>query len=225
MNDLDEAQWRQLYKYSDCILRINEHVNLTAVRDREEFLLKHVKDSLLYADLEEIASAGGIVDLGTGAGFPGIPLAVMYPEKEVLLLDSVRKKLRAVEEAAEEADIRGIATLHMRAEDAGRSREYRESFDACVSRAVAPMNVLLELALPLVKVGGHLIAYKGPGCRGELEQAGRALEILGGRLKAVESRKLGNDGPDRAAVIIEKIKSVPSAYPRKAGTAKAAPLV
>lgn len=229
-----------LERYMDEVLLWNEKINLTAITDREEFIQKHFIDSLLCADSDEMKRAEYIIDVGTGGGFPGVPLAVCFPLKRFVLMDSLAKKLRVVDEICEKLGIVNVETLHGRAEDLGRHEEYREQFDLCVSRAVANMSTLCEYCLPFVKKGGCFIAYKGPDCESELGDASDAIRILGGKL--VKTMKSSNDNasPDvtgglpgiaprelpfnHTLVYVDKVKNTGKKFPRQAGTPGKTPL-
>ena len=220
--DVSPEMNEKLERYMDEILRYNESINLTAIRERDEFVTKHIVDSLLFADLPCIKEADKIIDAGTGAGFPGVPLAIVYPEKEFVLLDSLAKKLKIVSDIADELGIENVSTLHMRAEDAGKDKAHRERYEVCVTRALAPLPVLLEYTLPLIRPGGKLVAYKGPQYEEELADAKKALDILGGELVSIEHS--GLEDMDRTALVISKTGKTPAQYPRKAGTPSKKPL-
>ena len=178
-----------LLAYLDLVLIRNEHINLTAVRDHNEALVKHVLDSLAIVDLPEYKESGKIIDVGTGAGFPGALLAIVSPEKEFTLLDSTLKRLRVIDEFAETLNITNLRTLHARAEEISRKPEYHEAFDICVSRAVANLEKLSGWCLPFVRKGGSFIAYKGWNYEEELGQAAKILKKNRSRLSGVESYK------------------------------------
>ena len=177
----------KLLSYLDMVLERNEHINLTAVRDRDEAIVKHVLDSLAIYDLPEYRSAKTVIDVGTGAGFPGVLLAIVSPEKEFTLLDSTLKRLRVIDEFAEALGIPNLKTVHSRAEELNRKPEYSGAFDLCVSRAVANLDTLSKWCLPFVRKGGSFVAYKGENYDEELEGASRTLKKLGGRLDRVET--------------------------------------
>ena len=178
-----------LLAYLDLVLVRNEHINLTAVRDRNEALVKHVLDSLAIVDLPEYKEAQTIIDVGTGAGFPGALLAIVSPEKEFTLLDSTLKRLRVIDEFAQTLIINNLKTVHARAEEISRKPEYNETFDICVSRAVANLEKLSGWCLPFVRKGGSFIAYKGENYEEELQQAAKVLKKNKARLSYVESYK------------------------------------
>ena len=170
----------QLLKYMEGVLEWNEKVNLTAITDRDEFIQKHFIDSLLCAGTLEFTDSSSICDIGTGGGFPGVPLAICYPDKQFTLMDSLEKRLKIVRQLCNEIGVENVEVVHGRAEELARQKDYREQFDLCVSRAVANMRVLSEYCLPFVKTGGCFIAYKGPDCQSEIDDARRAIQILGG---------------------------------------------
>ena len=176
-----------LLAYLDLVLVRNEHINLTAVRDRNESLIKHVLDSLAITDLPEYKEAETIIDVGTGAGFPGALLAIVDPEKEFTLLDSTLKRLRVIDEFAQTLNISNLRTVHARAEEISKKSEYGEAFDICVSRAVANLEKLSGWCLPFVRKGGSFIAYKGENYEEELTQAAKVLRKNKARLSYVES--------------------------------------
>lgn len=176
-----------LLAYLDLVLVRNEHINLTAVRDRNEALIKHVLDSLAITDLPEYKEAETIIDVGTGAGFPGALLAIVDPEKEFTLLDSTLKRLRVIDEFAQTLNISNLRTVHARAEEISKKSEYGEAFDICVSRAVANLEKLSGWCLPFVRKGGSFIAYKGENYEEELTQAAKVLRKNKARLSYVES--------------------------------------
>ena len=177
----------KLLSYLDLVLERNQHINLTAVRDRDEAIVKHVLDSLSVVDLPEYREARKVLDVGTGAGFPGALLAIVSPEKEFTLLDSTLKRLRVIDEFAEALDVTNLRTVHARAEEISRKPEYSGAFDLCVSRAVADLDTLSKWCLPFVKKGGKFISYKGENYAEELERAGKTIKKLGGRNVRVES--------------------------------------
>ena len=178
-----------LLSYLDMVLERNEHINLTAVRDRDEAVVKHLADSLAVTDLPEYREAGSVIDVGTGAGFPGALLAIVSPEKELCLLDSTLKRLRVIDEFASTLGLSNIRTIHARAEEINRKPEYSGSFDLCISRAVASLDKLAGWCLPFVKTGGSFISYKGNSYADEIEEAGNILRRQGAELLRVEQYK------------------------------------
>ena len=224
MIQLTEEQKSKLDKYMEGILSWNEKVNLTNITDPDEFRVKHTLDSLVCLDFPEYVEAKSVIDVGTGGGFPGIPLAVCSPEKEFLLLDSLNKRLKIIGSLTEELGIKNVSLLHSRAEDACGRKEYRENFDVCVSRAVSNLSTLSEYCLPFIRRGGYLLAYKGPECERELNDASRALKILGGEAVDIRDTEMKEYGLEHKILVIRKVKNTPKAYPRKAGTPLRNPL-
>lgn len=210
--------------YMEGVLEWNEKVNLTTIIDPDEFVIKHFIDSIICANYPEYINAAKIIDVGTGAGFPGIPLSIISPEKEFILMDSLNKRLKIIDELCQRADINNVVTLHARAEELAKNKAHRERYDLCVSRAVANMAVLAEYCLPFIKVGGFLMAYKGPDAENEVREAEHALSLLGGRAEEIRNGNLKEFGIEHKVVVIKKIKNTPSKYPRKAGTPAKEPL-
>ena len=221
---LTEEKNAILEKYMEGILAWNEKVNLTNITDPAEFRIKHNADSLLCVDFPEFLDAETVIDVGTGGGFPGIPLAVYAPEKQFILLDSLNKRLKIIDELAGELGIKNITLVHGRAEDAARTKEHREKYDLCVSRAVSNLATLSEYCLPFIKVGGYLLAYKGPGAEEEVKEAAKALKTLGGSLVDIRETSMEEYGLDHRILVIKKVRNTPKAYPRKAGTPLKEPL-
>ncbi len=215
-----EHQAQQLLEYMDLILERNRQVNLTAITDSNEFVEKHYVDSLAAATLPEFAGAQSVMDLGTGGGFPGVPLAIAFPEKEFMLADSLNKRIRIIQEFCEEIGIGNVCAVHGRAEDLGRDAKLREHFDVCVSRAVADLRVLAEYCLPFVKVGGAFLAYKGSDCEEEVAAAEHAVRELGGNVDRIAKAGSG----DHRIVVIRKVAATPGKYPRRAGLPARKPL-
>jgi len=211
-------------KYMELVLAWNEKVNLTAVTERDEFIKKHFIDSILCADFDELKNANTIIDVGTGAGFPGVPLALIFPEKQFLLIDSLNKRMKILEEMLSEIEVSNVSVLHTRAEDLAHKKEYRETFDICVSRAVANLAVLSEYCLPFINLGGFFISYKGPSALEELAQADKAIKLLGGEVKDIVKKELEDFDLDHNMVIIKKERHTPNKYPRKAGIPAKEPL-
>lgn len=220
----DEEKEKKYILYMEEILEKNKHINLTAITERDEFIKKHYMDSLLCGGSEELLKGERILDLGTGGGFPGIPLAIAFPHKEFVLVDSLNKRVRIINELAEKLKISNAKAIHGRAEELGRRKDFRENFDVCVSRAVANMSTLSEYCLPFVKVGGTFIAYKGPDCDDEIAAAGRAIEELGGKLLREEFTENAGWDLKHRLIYVKKIKNTVSKYPRKAGTPSKEPV-
>lgn len=221
----DDSIINKFSEFMELALEYNENINLTAITDRKEFEVKHFMDSIICYGWQEIENSKKIVDIGTGAGFPGVPLAILYPTKKFLLIDSLNKRLEFIKSACKELDIKNVETLHARAEDAGRKKEYREKFDLCVSRALANLSVLSEYCLPLVKVGGYMYAYKTKRTEHEIDDSIIARKLLGAESKP-EIRKGNIPGfhLDHNILVIKKDRPTPRTYPRKAGVPAKVPL-
>ncbi|MDX9872833.1 MAG: 16S rRNA (guanine(527)-N(7))-methyltransferase RsmG [Clostridia bacterium] len=221
---LNEGQLEQFAQYYQELLDWNSRVNLTAITGEKEVLIKHFYDSLLVMKLPEWSGQDRIIDVGTGAGFPGIPLKIANPLLQVQLLDSLQKRVHFLEHIIRVLKLDKITALHMRAEEAGRDKGLRGQYDAAVSRAVARLPVLLELCLPLVRTGGWFFAYKGPEAPQEVEEAQEALRLLQGQIVRVEKTALPQDSGERYILIIRKTGPTSTAYPRKPGTPEKKPL-
>ena len=222
--EYDDGKSRKFEGYMESVLEKNKHINLTAITDRDEFIRKHYVDSLLCASSAEFRNADSVIDVGTGGGFPGIPLAIAFPEKEFVLIDSLNKRIRIINELCENYGIDNVTALHGRAEELGRNANFRESFDICVSRAVANMSTLSEYCLPFVKIGGTFIAYKGPECSEELNNASNAIRMLGGEVMRIENPQFDELPFEHTLIYINKAESTRSKYPRKAGTPSKEPI-
>ena len=222
--DYDDDKLSKLIRFYELIIEKNKVMNLTAITDGEEFVIKHFADSLAVINFISLTPGMKAADLGTGGGFPGVPLAVFYPEVRFVLIDSVKKKLNFISEAAEELEITNIETLHGRAEDIGHSKEHREKYDLVFSRAVSNMSTLAELALGLVKSGGQFIAYKSGNSEAEIEEARKAVKLMGGELYSETSVLLPNSDIKRNFYFIRKVFPTPEKYPRKAGEPGRKPL-
>lgn len=230
--ELSDEQINKFQKYYEMLIETNKVMNLTAITGKEEVILKHFVDSISivkvlpdmikYIDSDNISIK--ILDLGTGAGFPGIPLKIVFPAIDIVLLDSLNKRINFLNSVIDELKLSGINAIHGRAEEMARNKEYREKFDLCVSRAVANLSTLSEYCLPFIKVNGKFISYKASEIEEEVDNAGNALKILGGNLTTVKKITLPESDIERSFVIIDKVKNTPKTYPRKAGTASKNPL-
>lgn len=212
---LDEKQINQFYKYQQLLLEWNEKINLTAITDQEEIILKHFIDSLTIA--KYIEKNTKLIDVGTGAGFPGIPLKIIREDIEVTLLDSLNKRVNFLNEVIKELELSKIQTIHSRVEDFGKNKKYRETFDYATSRAVANLSTLSEYLMPLVKLKGACICMKGSAVEDEIKQSQKAISILGGAMELVDKFQLPKSDIDRNVVLLRKEKLTPMKYPRKAG--------
>ena len=217
-----EEQLAQFTRYYELLVETNKVMNLTAITEPEEVAVKHMVDSLLA--YEDGMQGKTLVDVGTGAGFPGVPLKIYCPFLKVTLVDSLGKRLRFLQQVIDELGLKGIRCEHLRAEDAGRSKKHREQYDYVTARAVARLSVLSEYCLPLAKKGGQFIALKGSRFAEEIEEGEAAVKILGGKIISAEPVKLPGLDDGRAIIKIAKIKATPAQYPRKAGTPEKQPL-
>lgn len=222
--ELSEKQYEQFIKYMRLVQEWNEKINLTAITEDEEFIKKHFVDCIKAFKSKAIAEAHTIIDVGTGAGFPGIPIAIMHPTAKITLLDSLNKRINYLNIVVRELGLKNVTTIHSRAEDGARKPELREQFDVATSRAVANMAVLSEFCMPYVKKGGYFVALKGPSIDEELKNAGNAIKTLGGELKGIIEVSIEETDLKHNIVEVEKIKPCPKTYPRKAGTITKKPL-
>ena len=221
--EIDDNKIRQLDKYYEMLIEKNKVMNLTAITEFDEVLVKHFADSLSICKIipDDVKS---VCDLGTGAGFPGIPMAIAYPDLQFTLIDSLNKRIKFLQEVVDALGLTNVTLVHARAEEAGRNKLYREQYDLVVSRAVANISTLSEYCLPLVKVGGYFISFKSGDIEDEIKQSGKAISKLGGKLQKPVLFNLPDTNISRSFLVIDKKKSTPKAYPRKAGTPSKEPL-
>ncbi|MDO5040657.1 MAG: 16S rRNA (guanine(527)-N(7))-methyltransferase RsmG [Peptoniphilus sp.] len=218
------AEYAQdLEKYKEILLQWNEVMNLTAITDDEEINVKHFLDCLSLFKTNYLEGEKSVIDVGTGAGFPGVVLKIYNRDLRITLMDSLNKRIKFLDEVVKELDLQGVETLHARAEELARNKDYRESYDVATSRAVANLSTLCEYTLPFVKIGGHLIAMKGPEYERELKEADRAIKTLGGELEEVLRIELPGD-ITHYLVVIKKINPTDKKYPRGGGKPKSKPL-
>ena len=222
--ELTEVQYEQFIKYMRLLQEWTEKINLTAITEDEEVIKKHFIDCIKAFKSDAIKNARNIIDVGTGAGFPGLPIAIMNPNVEVTLLDSLNKRINYLNIVVRELGLKNVTTIHSRAEDGARKQELREKFDVATSRAVANMAVLSEFCMPYVRKGGYFVALKGPSIDEELKNAGNAIKTLGGELKGIIEVSIEETDLKHNIVEVEKIKPCPKTYPRKAGTITKKPL-
>ncbi|MCR5109075.1 MAG: 16S rRNA (guanine(527)-N(7))-methyltransferase RsmG [Lachnospiraceae bacterium] len=219
----DDNICHQFYNYYEFLVRWNSCINLTALTEQDDVIDKHFIDSLslcTYIGLEDQA----IIDVGTGAGFPGVPLKIMYPDLKMVLLDSLNKRVRFLDDLIRELGLLNIDVYHGRAETFAKNPKFRESFDLCVSRAVANLSTLSELCLPFVKKGGSFISYKGSDPEDEVLKAENAISLVGGSVNNMYKFKLPFTDISRSIIFIDKNKNTPGKYPRKEGTPSKDPL-
>ena len=220
--ELTEKQIEQFLKYYEMLIEKNKVMNLTAITEYDEVIEKHFLDSISLCQVYDLSKPVKILDMGTGAGFPGVPLKIAFPEVEITLADSLNKRIKFLDEVVAELGLEKVTTIHARAEELARNKEHRENYDLVVSRAVANLSTLGEYCIPFVKMGGNFISYKSGEVDEEVNVASKAIKILGGQIKDIYKFDLSDQ--KRSFVTIEKIKTTPKTYPRKAGTPSKEPL-
>lgn len=227
---LEEEKKEKFIKYYELLVEWNEKINLTAITEFDEVLKKHFLDSLSFVkvldllDKRKSLNDWKMIDVGTGAGFPGIPLKILYDEAEITLLDSLNKRIHFLDEIIHALDLEKITTVHGRAEDLAKPNQLREKFDFCVSRAVANLSVLSEYCIPFVKKGGYFVAYKSDKTEEEMKNAKKAISILGGEIADCLEFLLPGTDMKRTLIVIKKVKNTNTRYPRKAGMPTKSPL-
>ncbi len=220
---LEDFQLKQFMDYYEMLLEKNKVMNLTAITEPDEVMEKHFLDSLSLVHAVDLSQKLSVLDVGTGAGFPGIPLKIAFPELSVTLLDSLRKRVDFLNEVIQRLELADIRAFHGRAEDFAQKKEHREQYDLCVSRAVANLSTLSEYCLPFVKVGGQFVSYKSKECDSEIKSSEKAVALLGGERKKVYKFDLGES--KRALILIHKVQNTPKRYPRKSGTPSKTPIL
>lgn len=222
---LETEELDKFFKYKELLKEWNKKINLTAIEDDRDIDIKHFLDSLTLLKTDYIKNGSRVIDIGTGGGFPGIPLKIVKKDDvDLVLMDSLQKRIKFLDLVINELKLSNIQAVHGRAEDFGRDIKYREKFDIAVSRAVASLNILSEYCLPFVKVGGYFIAMKGPDVDIELKESENAIKLLGGKILDKIKIKLPLSDITHTLIVIEKIKKTPTKYPRKAGKPKKKPL-
>lgn len=223
--ELPDGALELLNRYYEMLIDTNKVMNLTTITEYNEVVIKHFADSAAIGCITDMNGNIDVIDVGTGAGFPGIVLKIVYPQLSVVLLDSLNKRVNFLKNVITELGLTDISAIHGRAEDIARNKDYRERFDLCVSRAVANMSSLSEYCLPFVKVGGRFIPYKADGCDEEVKTASKAVNILGGKIRKIESYVIPDTDICRKFVVIDKLRNTSAKYPRKAGLPTKEPLV
>lgn len=224
--NLSKEQCQMFFDYMNILIEKNKVMNLTTITEPSEIIMKHFVDSAILVKFfgKELLDNKKVIDIGTGAGFPGLPLAIICPETKFVLSDTLGKRISFLKEVVEGISVKNVELIKARAEDLGNDLKFREQFDYSVSRAVSRVSVLSEYTLPFIKVGGKLIAYKMDDCEEELKEGLKAITTLGGMFHVKHSYTLKPDEPKRCLLVIDKIKSTPKKYPRKAGTPNKEPI-
>ena len=220
--EISDKQIEKFFDYMNLLLEWNEKINLTAITEPEDIILKHFVDCATI--LKYIKDEDKIIDIGTGAGFPGIPLKILNEKLDITLMDSLNKRINFLNEIINKLDLKNIVAIHARAEELARNKEYREKFDIATSRAVANLSTLSEYMLPMTKINGQSICMKGPDIEEEIENGKKAVKILGGKIKKVEKLELPESKDKRTIIQIIKTKNTPNKYPRKAGKPSKEPI-
>lgn len=223
--ELPDGALELLNRYYEMLIDTNKVMNLTAITEYSKVVIKHFADSAAIGCITDMNGNIDVIDVGTGAGFPGIVLKIVYPQLSVVLLDSLNKRVNFLKNVITELGLTDISAIHGRAEDIARNKDYREKFDLCVSRAVANMSSLSEYCLPFVKVGGRFIPYKADGCDEEVKTASKAVNTLGGKIRKIESYVIPDTDICRKFVVIDKLRNTSAKYPRKAGLPTKEPLI
>ena len=222
---LSDTQMEQYNRYFELLVKWNEKINLTAITEPKEVAIKHIIDSITAYDKNLFQKGTTVIDVGTGAGFPGLPLKIFCPEIKLTLMDSLNKRIKFLQTVVEELGLKDVDCVHARAEEGARNKKYREAFDIAVSRAVARLPILCEYCLPFVKKGGHFIALKGMQYQDEAAEAAKAIKVMGGSHTETRPVKLPELDDKRAVITITKTMPTPKAYPRKAGTPTKNPII
>ena len=223
--NISKEQEELFEKYYDLLIKWNSKINLTAITEKDEVWLKHFKDSLSLDRILDLDNVETVIDVGTGAGFPGIPLKIVHPHLKLTLIDSLDKRIRFLNTVIDELSLENVITIHGRAEDLAQMDMHREKYDLCVSRAVAALPVLTELCIPFVSIGGHIVSYKAEKASEEIRSAEKIIRLTGSVLNDVKEFKLCGSDISRTLIKIEKIDITPSKYPRRAGLPAKKPII
>lgn len=221
--DISDKQLKQFNDYYELLVEWNSFMNLTSITEKDDVIIKHFLDSLMVLKFADV-NGKSFIDVGTGAGFPGIPIKIMCPDSNVVLLDSLNKRVKFLNEVIDKLSLSNIQALHYRAEDGAHEDSLREKFDFCFSRAVSNLSTLSEYCIPFVKVNGQFISYKSSDSEEEINNSKNAIKILGGKIFKVENFELPDSDFGRSFVFIDKIDNTKNKYPRKAGMPKNSPL-
>ena len=221
---ISEKQAEQLYRYYELLVEWNQKMNLTAITEFEDVVVKHFLDSAYGGDVYTFDAADTVLDLGTGAGFPGIPLKILYPDTTFVLMDSLQKRINFLNEVIAQLGLKKITAVHGRAEEMARNKAYREQFDVCTSRAVANTSTLLEYCIPFLKTGGCFIAYKSGKFKEEMEGAKKTMHLLQTEIETEKEFQLAGTDNERTLVVFRKKAKTAAKYPRKAGMPSKQPL-
>lgn len=222
--DIDERKAKNFIKFKDLLLEWNEKINLTTITEINDIYIKHFFDSVTCISTEYIGKNASVIDVGTGAGFPGIPIKLIREDIELVLLDSLNKRINYLNDIIDKIGIDKVKTVHARAEEGGQNELYREKFDIALSRAVANMSTLCEYCIPFVKIGGYFLCQKGPSYKEELESSKNAIKVLGADIVNINEYKLPYSDIAHYIIIMQKISDTPTKYPRKAGKPSSNPI-
>ena len=221
---ITEEQIEKFDKYYEMLIETNKVMNLTSITEYDEVIIKHFIDSLLVVNIFDINQSKKMIDVGTGAGFPGIPIKIMFPHLQITLLDSLNKRINFLQEVSKQVGIDNIEFIHGRAEDFGKLEEYREKYDIATARAVAGLPILMEFCVPFVKVGGYFVCLKGPNANLELEESKAAMDVLGVEFIEKINIELPESDLNHNILVFKKVKNTPDKYPRKAGKPAKSPI-
>lgn len=220
----DSQMIDRFIEYYNLLIEWNKKMNLTAITDEKEVITKHFLDSVVLVKFMDMNKVSTLFDIGTGAGFPGLPLKILYPHIKLSLLDSVNKKIQFLDEVVKKLSLTDVNCIHGRAEDYAREVNFREGFDLVVSRAVSNLSTLSEYCIPFVNNEGYFVSYKSADYEFEVNDAEHAIEVLGGKIESIKESKVPNADIHRSYILIKKIKNTPNQYPRKAGIPAKKPL-
>ena len=222
--DLSEKQLEQFQIFYDYMIEMNQVMNLTSITEEDEVILKHFYDSMSIVKYFDFKPGKYVIDVGTGAGFPGIPLAILLPKVQFTLMDSLNKRIIFLQDVVKKCGLKNVECIHSRAEELAKNEKYREKYDVCVSRAVANLSVLLEYCIPFINESGIFISYKSEFSEEETDNAKKAIKVLGGKIEDTYIEELPHSDINRSFVVIKKERSTSNKYPRKAGVPSKKPI-